>query len=92
MLYKEFEKKSNIHGTRSENQHINGLFYSEVGMEKGMRMYAEAGFGAIDYGMFILLDGEVFTKYSASEFKGILTFAAALTGDRGLSMSCSLSP
>ena len=33
-------------------------------------MYAEAGFGAIDYGMFHLTpDGEVFTKYSASEFK-----------------------
>ncbi|NLV92769.1 MAG: sugar phosphate isomerase/epimerase [Firmicutes bacterium] len=44
--------------------------FRRVGMEKGMRMYAEAGFGAIDYGMFHLTpDGEVFTKYSASEFK-----------------------
>ena len=43
--------------------------FQMYGMEEGMKMFANAGFEAIDYGMFHLpWNGDMFVKSSETEF------------------------
>lgn len=63
------------------------------GMEEGMKMFAAAGFEAIDYGMFHLpWNGEFFTKASDTEFADYFRHVGKIAKDCGIEVYQCHSP
>lgn len=67
--------------------------FQRFGMEEGMKMFANAGFGAIDYGMFHLpWDGDLFQNATEDDFAAYFRHVGQTAKDCGIQVYQCHSP